>query len=156
MENENQDFSQLKKLLALKRHEEPPPGYFNKFSSNVISRIRAERSAEQDPMRKLESEAPWLMRFWRALEGKPMFGAAFGAAVCGLVLAGILMAEKPVNPSRLATPGLRSGESSPMLGTTTPEESEIGHPMFASTNEPIPNLFNQIPSNRTVPVTFQP
>ena len=39
-ESEN-NFSELKRLLKLKRHEVPPPGYFNDFSAEIIARIRA-------------------------------------------------------------------------------------------------------------------
>ena len=34
------DFSELKRLLKLKRHEVPPPGFFNHFSEEVVARIR--------------------------------------------------------------------------------------------------------------------
>jgi len=39
METEHHDeFEKVQKLLALKRYEQPPPGYFNGFSTKVIAR----------------------------------------------------------------------------------------------------------------------
>ncbi|MEY4386668.1 MAG: hypothetical protein RLY20_1951 [Verrucomicrobiota bacterium] len=159
MEDQTENFEQLKKLLALKKHEQPPPGYFNKFSGNVISRIHAERAVEHDPMRQLESEAPWLMRFWRALETKPIFGAAFGTAICAVVLGGILMAEKPAKPTaRMALPE----QSAPETGIAVVSGNQAGSigqgVLPASANEPgAINLFNMAQSNsQTAPVSFQP
>lgn len=152
MENEN--FDQLKKLLELKRHEMPPPGYFNKLPGEVVSRIRAERASQSaDAMTKLKAEAPWLVKLWQVLESKPIFAVSFGTAICALMLAGIFFAEKPPTQSPLA--GTRNGPMTPVVaGAPTAAGSE--QPLLlASTNQNPPNLFEQI-SNQTAPVGFQP
>jgi hypothetical protein len=104
MENGSENFDQLRKLLALKKHEQPPPGYFNRLPGEIISRIRAEQSANSPAGR--DANAPWLLRMWRALESKPAFAGAFGLGVCALVVTGIFFAEKPD-----ASTGLAGGPS---------------------------------------------
>jgi hypothetical protein len=54
-----EDFAELRRLLALKRHETPPPGYFSGFSDRVIARI--EREDRNRPQ-------PWWQR-WLSLAG---------------------------------------------------------------------------------------
>jgi len=77
-ENEN-NFESLRRLLAHKRHETPPPGYFNSFSGQIIARIRAgeARAARTDS----SSEISWFLKLLQAFELKPAFAGAFASAL---------------------------------------------------------------------------
>jgi hypothetical protein len=91
MNSDQENFEQLRRLLALKRYELPPPRYFNEFSSQVIARIRAgERGESSSVLESFFGETSWLQRLWGALESRPAFAGAFGATMCGLLLAGIV------------------------------------------------------------------
>lgn len=113
--NREQDNSQpLQRLLALKRHEQPPPGYFENFSAQVLARIEAGEQAAPDTFWEwLSLEASWLQRLWVALETKPVFAGALGAGVCGLLLAGVLYSQS-VEPAPVAgfMPGI---EQTPLV-----------------------------------------
>jgi hypothetical protein len=93
MNQDSQDFEQLRRLLALKRYEQPPPGYFNDFSRQVIARIEAGDRAQEGVLDRLFWEAPWLQRLWAAIETKPVLAGAFGVAVCALLVGGVLYSE---------------------------------------------------------------
>ena len=94
-DNEN-DFEALRRLLALKRHETPPPGYFDRFPGAVMARLRAGQSGAQDGVaERLADRLPWLVRVIRALEAKSAFATTFASALCLLLLAGIVFAERP-------------------------------------------------------------
>ncbi len=94
MYSEPDEFQELRRLLAVKRYEQPPPGYFNHFSREVIGRIRTgEPLREPSPASRFLVEFPLLERLWSALETKPIMAGAFGVAICGFLTAGFLFSD---------------------------------------------------------------
>ena len=98
MRPEPENFEQLRRLLVLKRYEQPPPGYFDKFSSQVIARIEAgEQAADAMSLGRWLWDGVWLQRVWEALENKPALAGVFGVCVCGLLIVGIVQSDYPTN-----------------------------------------------------------
>src|ERR1043165_4148165 len=94
MSREMENFESLQKLLKVKRCEQPPPGYFEQFSSEVMARLRAGEHEQKDLWREMGDEASWLQRLWMTLDARPALAGAFGVLVCGVVLSGIYYAQK--------------------------------------------------------------
>lgn len=91
MNPESESFQDLRRLLTLKRHEQPPPGYFVHFSAQVIGRIEAGRLRDESEFFELVlGRIPWLKRAWTTLETKPIYAGAFGMAVCGILVSGVI------------------------------------------------------------------
>ena len=98
MNPEPQDTSRLQKLLALKRHERPPPRFFNDFSDRVIARMHTPGSI---------GPAHWWQRLGLDLDVKLAVIFAFGLVVCGLFLIGVTSATQgdETGPVAAAVPG---------------------------------------------------
>jgi len=79
------NFESLEKLLRLKRHEQPPPRYFNEFSGRVLDRIG-------------RGEAP--RSWWERLgfDLRPALAAAAGMVACGLMVYGVATTEGDAGP----------------------------------------------------------
>lgn len=90
MNPESENLELVRRLLVLKKYEQPPPGYFDGFSANVIAGIRAEMSVSNARVGDR-----WIKRFWAVLEAKPIFAGAFGVAVCTVLISGMLNSEEP-------------------------------------------------------------
>ena len=123
MTPDSENFEQLRKLLALKRHEVPPPGYFHGFSREVIVRIKAGEGAQEATVTGWVFEGSWLRRFWGIFEARPMLAGSFGVAVCGFFVAGALMSADSTEGSGLAQPPLTmvvdKGAAVPPVETAT-------------------------------------
>jgi len=146
MSHDPENFEQLRRLLALKRHEQPPPGYFNDFSSQVIARIKlGERGERGLTLEHLLWEAPWLQRIWAAFEAKPALAGVFGVAVCGLLITGVIYSDRTDVPPVALIPVGEAG-STPMEVATV---SAADHPLLAKPVALEPSSTNPITSAQT-------
>src|SRR5688500_15432867 len=84
MNSSPDDFKDLRRLLALKRHEQPPPGYFNYLPDKIMMRI------ERDD---LSEHSTWWEWFVRKLDAQPVLAGAYAFAISGLMLLGFKLSQ---------------------------------------------------------------
>jgi hypothetical protein len=157
-ENEN-NFESLRRLLAQKRHETPPPGYFNSFSGQVIARIRA---SEVGTARNAgASETSWFVKLLQAFELKPAFAGAFASALSLLLVFGIIYAERPDSgPQPVFQTNSQSigsfASMSPSVISQPAIATDIGNSNSAATSlQPVASLFGS-QNVFARPVSFMP
>jgi len=161
MSAEPENFEALRKLLALKRHETPPPGYFDQFAGEVRARLRSGEHEKDDLWRDLGDEASWLQRLWGTLTNRPALAGAFGMLLCGAVLtAGIHYSS--VSDADAKSQSLAQGLSLP-APAGAPAQLALGEaPPVNTTSSTNPvmsaapaGLFDQIPG-QAKEVNFSP
>ncbi len=141
MSNEQENFEKLRLLLSIKRYEQPPPGYFDRLSRDIIARIRAGEANSAIPIHeRLGWDASWLQRIWSVLDAKPVLAGTLGLAVCGLALAGLAFNIAPETEpvSGMPIEQVLAGNLPPVGGQMIPASvvglSVVGNPpIFAST-----------------------
>ena len=132
MSQDTENFESLRRLLALKRHEQPHPGYFNNFSSQVIARIKLGETGEKRAIPGLGIwEAPWLQRIWAAFEAKPILAGAFAVAVCGLLITGVVYSEKTDVQPVAFIPMTESAQSPVEVANAMAVMTAANHPFLA-------------------------
>ena len=145
-ENEN-SFESLRRILAFKNRETPPPGYFNGFSAQVVARIRAGETNE--------SSVAWISKLLQAFEFKPAFAGSFAGALCMLLVFGIVYAQRPdAAPQPLLTSSTQVSSPLAMTSPTDfiPQTGSSG--LMVSSNNSVLNLgsvaslFNQPNQNQ--------
>jgi hypothetical protein len=94
MNESDNNFDQLKRLLQLKQHEVPPPGYFNHFSDQVVARLHTDEGRHEGLSDRLNIEAPWLISLLRVFEARPGVIGAFATSLCLLLVLGIIFTER--------------------------------------------------------------
>jgi len=130
MQENQENFDGLKRLLALKKHELPPPRFHDELRGRILARIEAG-----------EAGAPvsWWRRFIESFELRPALATGFASALCGLLVAAIYYGSRPGEASgpELAIDPQPAGET---------EEMAIYNPFTATnaamTSPPPPGIFD--------------
>jgi hypothetical protein len=149
MKSDSENFEELRKLMALARHELPPPGYFNRLPASIISRI--ERGEGQ-------------LSFWERLATnftvRPAFAYAFALAACGALTTSVYSVKSRAHDTAYQPPsnsGWRIASSDDALGFN-PAKGPYVATWLGSTNPEAPSM--TLPSlfdvpYRTVQVNYQ-
>jgi hypothetical protein len=134
---------ELQRMLALKRHETPPPRYFRSFSERVIDRLNTP-----------EPSGP--LTLWQRLgldiDGRPVLVCASGVVVCSLLVVGLVVSLR-VTPPKPAPP--EPGDQThrvvapPPSSTGAPEEQSVPSVVVAPP-------FYPVDAPVTVPASFSP
>ena len=110
MTPEQSNDPEVQRILALKRHEQPPPAFFRGFSEQIIDRIQAAGPAPRPTLRQRLS-----MEFY----GVPIYICGAGLVVCGLLVLGLIGSLR-VGPAQRAVEG-----SNPQLVDAEPAHSLV-------------------------------
>ena len=126
-----EEFDQLRKLLVLKRHEQPPPGYFDHFSHKVIARIEAER---------LGLRPSWWQRLFPNLDAKPVLACAYGLVITGLLVVGLGISEslepEENSAATLGSPWLaQTPAPTPVLSAASAASAAVNRPLTEQTGQ---------------------
>ena len=84
MNSSPEDFQDLRNLLALKRHEQPPPGYFRSLPDKIAMRL------EREDLSEYSTWWEWLVK---KLDARPVLAGAYAFAISGLMLLGFKVSQ---------------------------------------------------------------
>jgi hypothetical protein len=162
MSETNNNFDGLKRLLKLKQHEVPPPGYFNRFSGDVVSRIRAGESGGSQSIFEQFGSGSWgsLLQVFQA---KPGVIGGFATSLCLLLLIGVVMADRPDGTSMAGDAGIAPSapsDTSPLAYSSVPLSPAGDSGLTITTNssihslQPMPALFGSQQNPLFQPASF--
>jgi hypothetical protein len=138
-----ENFDQLRKLLALKRYEQAPPGYFANFSTKVIARIESGEVAQP---------ISWWQKLGLDFDFKPALVCGLGVVVCGLLSVGVITSvSKDADHSGTGLvmgPSINAPAEVIPFNVATPDMPSSTQPVFSASR------FDQF-SVRAQPAAFQ-
>ncbi len=151
MKTDPENFEALRKLIAIKRHEVPPPGYFNRLPGTIITRIECGEGK---------------LSFWERISAdftiRPAFAYAFVLAACGALTASLYSVKMQSHEANLQ-PSVAGGwrtESSgeAFVGGFNPAEplhvaNWLGNTNPGAVAPEFPSLFSR--PSKAVPVSYE-
>jgi hypothetical protein len=132
MNEEGQNFDRLRQALALKRHETPPPRYFNELPGKILARLGEQENPGEDTL--------WA-RLGRLLGERPVFATGAGVAAGCILMAGIgfviLQDTAPTGTASMPTlpahnMAFADGPGAPNPLSLVPSNSNAGAELFNS------------------------
>jgi hypothetical protein len=152
MEQEPKPTLTVERLIALKRYEQPPPGYFHLLPGRILHRIEhgAGRSRFREKLRL-------------SFSARPALAFGLGLAFCGALIAAIIYSPAKMDNSA-ATDDLTLGQqwaavSSPSSPSLTAADTSPGESGWLGSTNPVTapktsdSLFTP-PEARAIPVSL--
>ena len=79
MDPEPREMEKVRRIIALKRYEQPPPGYFHLLPNRILNRIE-----------KGDGKSSFWENWFSQFTIRPALAYAFGLTVCGAVTLGLV------------------------------------------------------------------
>lgn len=89
MNSPEEQFSELRRLLAIKRHERPPPGHFDRLAQQIRRALEAET---------VSACSTWWERLMSRFDMQPAWAAALAVAVAAVYLFALVASQAPQSP----------------------------------------------------------
>jgi hypothetical protein len=147
--NDDQNFEDLRKLLALKRHEQPPPGYFHRLPGKIMAKIEAS---------ELAAQSTWWDWMVARFDARPILACAYGFTISSLLLMGFRLSQGLETDDSAAPLGGGWLAAAPDAATVQPGpflQSHFANPaalMNFSSVDPVVEMASPRPTHRM----FQP
>jgi hypothetical protein len=152
MNSDPGDFETLRKLMALKRYEQPPPGYFNRLPDKIM--VRLERG---------EGQPGFWERLIAAFSFRPALAYGFSLAAFSALSLSVIYTVKTQPGESAQTPlnnGWRNGAPDEALASqfdgSVPLHAAnwMGNTTPSNADSALPSLFDSSARNRSVRVNF--
>jgi hypothetical protein len=159
--DDTEQFDRLLQLLAIKRYEQPPPGFFERFPREVHLRILAQSNSSRTWVSKLGEESNWFRHIVALLDKRPYLAGVAGVMATGLVVSAILYTDYgPISPTVVAvdgsfsptvtiTPSLETANATPWAAAGAPLSST--NPIL---DRPVPAMLFNGSTLQSQPATF--
>jgi hypothetical protein len=138
------EFTQLRRLLVLKRHEQPPPGYFDFLAGQIQVTLRSSQAPQSPPPMGVLQR---LLQRLETLQARPAFAVGVGGAFLGLLVGAVVLLESAEPATQPEGQWLTEISSQPVSTEGIMAASALDATPLLASNSPAaggPSLFDLI------------